>query len=103
MEAAATSGAKERLWSALLALGFSAPEEAGRLPAVPRGGVWRGSSRTVFGKNMFDKPNMDAFQTVAHYLFVMLDQTRSNSLFRDCWPIYDKKMAVVFRKACYEW
>ncbi|XP_072373624.1 HAUS augmin-like complex subunit 6 isoform X2 [Scyliorhinus torazame] len=88
---------KERFWSALLALGFSPPGAE----APTQSGSRR--SRTAFGRDMFEKPNMEAFQVVAHYLFIQLDQTRANSLFRDCWPVYDKKRAACFRKVCFEW
>ncbi|XP_048475936.1 HAUS augmin-like complex subunit 6 [Rhincodon typus] len=89
---------KERLWSGLLALGFSPPGDEGR--QGPSGG---GRNRVVFGRDMFDKPNMEAFQVVVHFLFLQLDHNRTNSLFRDCWPIYDKKSAACFRKVCFEW
>ncbi|XP_067839554.1 HAUS augmin-like complex subunit 6 isoform X1 [Heptranchias perlo] len=104
MAAAAAAGwKKERLWRALLALGFTAPGDEEKLPRNASNSVWKSSSRTVFGTDMFDKPNMEAFQIVVHYLFLQLDQTHANSLFRDCWPIYDKKMAACFRKVCFEW
>ncbi|XP_069780190.1 HAUS augmin-like complex subunit 6 [Narcine bancroftii] len=78
---------KACLWKALLALGFT-----------PIGDDQRTANRTIFGVDMFDKPNVEAFQTVVHYLFLQLDQTRANFVFRDCWPIYDKKGAACFRK-----
>ncbi|XP_051875916.1 HAUS augmin-like complex subunit 6 [Pristis pectinata] len=83
---------KECLWKALLALGFTPTDDEQRT-----------ANRTVFGVDMFDKPNVEAFQIVVYYLFMQLDQTRVNIVFRDCWPIYDKKSAACFRKACYEW
>ncbi|XP_060696009.1 HAUS augmin-like complex subunit 6 isoform X1 [Hemiscyllium ocellatum] len=89
---------KERLWSGLLALGFSPSGDEGRPGARGAGG-----KRVVFSRDMFDKPNMEAFQVVMHFLFLQLDQNRANSLFRDCWPIYDKKSAASFRKVCFEW
>ncbi|XP_078415778.1 HAUS augmin-like complex subunit 6 [Cetorhinus maximus] len=91
---------KERLWSGLLSLGFTPPGDETRPLESGSGG---GRSRIVFGRDMFDKPNMEAFQVVVHYLFLQLDQTRAISLFRDCWPIYDKKRAACFRKVCFEW
>ncbi|XP_062903709.1 HAUS augmin-like complex subunit 6 [Mobula hypostoma] len=83
---------KEYLWKTLLALGFP-----------PIGGEQRTANRIVFSVDMFDKPNVEAFHIVAYHLFLQLDQTRANVVFRDCWPIFDKKSAACFRKACYEW
>lgn len=83
---------KESLWKTLLVLGFTPP-----------GDKLRTAKRPVFGANMFDRPNVEAFQIVVYYLFLQLDQTRANFVFRDCWPIYDKKGAASFRRACCEW
>uniref|UniRef100_UPI00398E9388 HAUS augmin-like complex subunit 6 isoform X1 n=3 Tax=Pristiophorus japonicus TaxID=55135 RepID=UPI00398E9388 len=94
---------KKKLWSLLLALGFTPPGAEERPAGSAGSAVWRSGSRTVFGVDMFDKPNNEAFQIVMHYLLLQLDQTRANSLFRDCWPIYDRKMAACFRKVCFEW
>ncbi|XP_048383944.2 HAUS augmin-like complex subunit 6 isoform X2 [Stegostoma tigrinum] len=89
---------KERLWSGLLALGFNPPRDEAR-----PGPSSAGRNRVVFGRDMFDKPSMEAFQVVVHFLFLQLDHNRASSLFRDCWPIYDKKSAACFRKVCFEW
>ena len=73
-------------------------------------------------KNLFVVPNKDAFQKVIsyfrfeihncrkqiffqviHFLFCKLDVTKSEIQFRDCWPIFDKKVEADFRRVCFNW
>jgi len=52
---------------------------------------------------LFFVPNKDAFQKVIHFLLCKLDKEKSETLFRDCWPIFDKKMEAEFRRVCFNW
>ena len=54
-------------------------------------------------KNLFVVPNKDAFQKIVHFLFCKLDATKSEIQFRDCWPIFDKKVEADFRRVCFNW
>nr|XP_014432461.1 HAUS augmin-like complex subunit 6 [Pelodiscus sinensis]XP_025043953.1 HAUS augmin-like complex subunit 6 [Pelodiscus sinensis] len=54
-------------------------------------------------RNMFDKPNRDAFQVVVHFLLTKLDHSRSMDVFRSCCPPLDKKGDTEFRRQCCEW
>ncbi|XP_022252812.1 uncharacterized protein LOC106468735 [Limulus polyphemus] len=56
-----------------------------------------------FKRDMFQLPNMRAFQVVSHFLFTKLDPQTSKDVFRTCWPAFDKKQEQEFRKACYNW
>ena len=40
---------------------------------------------------------------VIHFLLCKLDKEKSETLFRDCWPIFDKKMEAEFRRVCFNW
>ncbi|XP_031233662.1 HAUS augmin-like complex subunit 6 isoform X2 [Mastomys coucha] len=52
---------------------------------------------------MFDKLNRDAFHIVSYFLFKTLDESLAKEVFRDCWPPFDQKRDVEFRKHCCEW
>ena len=78
-------------------------------------------------RNLFVVPNKDAFQKVSnfsvllefqskiskvwnylffqiiHFLFYKFDNTKSEVQFRDCWPIFDKKVEADFRRVCFNW
>ncbi|KAL6050942.1 hypothetical protein STEG23_009300, partial [Scotinomys teguina] len=53
--------------------------------------------------NMFDKLNRDAFHIVSYFLFQTLDESLAKEVFRDCWPPFDQKHDMEFRKHCCEW
>uniref|UniRef100_A0A8C6HRS0 HAUS augmin-like complex, subunit 6 n=1 Tax=Mus spicilegus TaxID=10103 RepID=A0A8C6HRS0_MUSSI len=53
--------------------------------------------------NMFDKLNRDAFHIVSYFLFKTLDEALAKEVFRDCWPPFDQKLDMEFRKHCCEW
>ncbi|KAM7324770.1 hypothetical protein ACRRTK_017075 [Alexandromys fortis] len=55
------------------------------------------------GENMFDKLNRDAFHIVSYFLFRTLDESLAKDVFRDCWPPFDQKHDMEFRKHCCEW
>lgn len=55
------------------------------------------------GENMFDKLNRDAFYIVSYFLFQTLNESRAKEVFRDCWPPFDQKHDMEFRKHCCEW
>ncbi|KAI9561260.1 hypothetical protein GHT06_012216 [Daphnia sinensis] len=56
-----------------------------------------------FDKDLFRVPNQKAFQLVIHFLFNKLDGSRSKEVFRDVWPITDKKQEAEFRKKVRLW
>lgn len=56
-----------------------------------------------FDKDLFKVPNQKAFQLVVHFLFTKLDGPKSAVLFRDVWPIVDKKQEAEFRKKVKSW
>ncbi|XP_076348233.1 HAUS augmin-like complex subunit 6 [Tachypleus tridentatus] len=59
--------------------------------------------KICFKRDMFQLPNIRAFQVVSHFLFTKLDPQTSKDVFRTCWPTLDKKDEQEFRKACYNW
>ncbi|KAL4641558.1 HAUS augmin-like complex subunit 6 isoform X1 [Arapaima gigas] len=86
------------LWWALLSLGFE-PEAA-----VSTAGVDKAMARhTIFGVNMFDKPNKNAFNIVTYFLFKKLNRARAHELFRHCYPVLDRKADAEFRKVTFTW
>ncbi len=52
---------------------------------------------------MFNLPNPRGLEVVLRYLFGQLDPGKSAAEFRDCWPVFDKKQEVAFRKGCVQW
>ena len=56
-----------------------------------------------FDKDLFKVPNQKAFQFVVHFLFTKLDAKRTAEVFRDVWPIVDKKQEAEFRKKVKMW
>jgi len=56
-----------------------------------------------FDKDLFKVPNQKAFHLVVHFLFNKLDGPRSQDIFRDVWPIIEKKQEAEFRKKVRLW
>uniref|UniRef100_A0A3B3QNZ2 HAUS augmin-like complex, subunit 6 n=1 Tax=Paramormyrops kingsleyae TaxID=1676925 RepID=A0A3B3QNZ2_9TELE len=54
-------------------------------------------------RNMFEKPNKDAFYIVTYFLFEKLNPGRAHELFRYCWPVLDRKADAEFRKVTFAW
>ncbi|XP_058637100.1 HAUS augmin-like complex subunit 6 isoform X3 [Onychostoma macrolepis] len=79
------------LWWCLLCLEFRADT------------VSKNIKHLNLGMNMFDKPNKEAFYIVIHFLFNKLNPTRAQDVFRHCWPIWDRKGDVEFRKVAFSW
>lgn len=52
---------------------------------------------------MFDKLNRDAFHIVSYFLFQTLDKSLTKEVFKHCWPPFDQKRDVEFRKLFCEW
>ncbi|XP_051019967.1 HAUS augmin-like complex subunit 6 [Acomys russatus] len=86
---------KKHLWMYLQALGL----DPGFRTTV--GGKM--VSYAHLGENMFDRLNRDAFHVVSYFLFQTLNESRAKEVFRDCWPPFDQKHDVEFRKHCCEW
>lgn len=86
---------KQHLWMYLQALGLD-----------PSSGVRVGGKMVSYahlGEDMFDKLNRDAFHIVSYFLFKTLDESLAKEVFRDCWPPFDQKLDMEFRKHCCEW
>uniref|UniRef100_A0A8C6CQB0 HAUS augmin like complex subunit 6 n=1 Tax=Moschus moschiferus TaxID=68415 RepID=A0A8C6CQB0_MOSMO len=90
-----TSFEKARLWMYLQALGFE--------PCLATIACGNAVSHTHFGVNMFDKLNRDAFHIVSYFLFQTLDKSLTKEVFKHCWPPFDQKRDVEFRKLFCEW
>uniref|UniRef100_A0AAA9T889 HAUS augmin like complex subunit 6 n=1 Tax=Bos taurus TaxID=9913 RepID=A0AAA9T889_BOVIN len=90
-----TSFEKARLWMYLQALGFE--------PCLATIACGNTVSHTQFGVNMFDKLNRDAFHIVSYFLFQTLDKSLTKEVFKHCWPPFDQKRDVEFRKLFCEW
>ena len=61
---------------------------------------------SIFMKMLKKRRNFDTFFLyfqVIHFLLCKLDKEKSETLFRDCWPIFDKKMEAEFRRVCFNW
>lgn len=54
-------------------------------------------------RNMFDLPNMKGLEVVLHFIFHKLNPEKAEAEFRDCWPVYDKKLGQIFRRVCSQW
>lgn len=42
-------------------------------------------------------------ETLLHFLFVCIDREKAAKVFRDCWPLLDKKQEAQFHRATFEW
>lgn len=40
---------------------------------------------------------------ILHFLFVCIDRDKASKVFRDCWPLLDKRQESQFYKATFEW
>lgn len=62
------------------------------------------SNKTVnLSPDSFSHHNNRAMELILHALFTKFDPIKSKEIFRSCWPIFDKKMERIFRKACIDW
>ncbi|GAB1288616.1 HAUS augmin-like complex, subunit 6 [Apodemus speciosus] len=86
---------KQHLWMYLQALGLDPSS------SLAFGG--KTVPHAHLGENMFDKLNRDAFHVVSYFLFKTLDESLAKEVFRDCWPPFDQKHDMEFRKHCCEW
>ncbi|XP_021055809.1 HAUS augmin-like complex subunit 6 [Mus pahari] len=86
---------KQHLWMYLQALGLDPSS------SITFGGKM--VPHAHLGENMFDKLNRDAFHIVSYFLFKTLDESLAKEVFRDCWPPFDQKLDMEFRKHCCEW
>ena len=59
--------------------------------------------RMKFDKDVFKLPNPKAFHHICYFLFSKLDTPKANEVFRDVWPILDKKQEAQFRKRVQQW
>ncbi|XP_023933108.1 HAUS augmin-like complex subunit 6 [Lingula anatina] len=66
-------------------------------------GAMESQYKIPFNRDMFALPNKKAFEVVMYFLFNKLDPVLCRETFRDCWPVIDKKVEQLFRKACNNW
>lgn len=56
-----------------------------------------------FDKDLFKVPNQKGFHHIVHFLFKKLDPAKTTEVFRDVWPIVDRKQEAEFRKKVKNW
>ncbi|XP_066977584.1 uncharacterized protein [Macrobrachium rosenbergii] len=78
------------LYSSLLVLGLDAVSLEHNL-------------RTPVNQKMFVRMNKKLGEEILHFLFTCIDQEKASKVFRDCWPLIDKKQEYQFHKATFEW
>lgn len=78
------------LYTSLLVLGLDAA-----------GLEW--SLRTPVNQKMFTRMNKKLGEHILHFLFVCIDRDKASKVFRDCWPLLDKRQESQFYKATFEW
>ncbi|KAK4304245.1 hypothetical protein Pmani_023799 [Petrolisthes manimaculis] len=61
------------------------------------------SLHTPVNQNMFLRMNKKLGETLLHFLFMSIDPERAAKVFRDCWPIVERKQGMLFQKATFEW
>ena len=52
---------------------------------------------------MFSTSNPTAFYHVTHFLFEILDPKETETVFKGCWPLFDKKQEPEYRRAAFTW
>ncbi|XP_071519173.1 uncharacterized protein [Panulirus ornatus] len=80
----------QRLYSSLLILGLDAS-------------ALEHSLRTPVNQKMFVHMNKRLGEMLLHFLFMCIDREKAIKVFRDCWPLIDKKQESQFHKATFEW
>ncbi|KAG7164122.1 HAUS augmin-like complex subunit 6-like [Homarus americanus] len=58
---------------------------------------------TPVNQKMFVRMNKKLGEILLHFLFVCIDQEKAAKVFRDCWPLIDRKQESQFHKATFEW
>ncbi|RXG74009.1 HAUS augmin-like complex subunit 6 [Armadillidium vulgare] len=81
---------EEVTYSALLALGFNSSH------IIPK-------ERIPINEKMFKRMNSKVGDCIVYFLFSHIHPQQASELFRDCWPIHDKKMESQFRNIAYDW
>jgi hypothetical protein len=51
----------------------------------------------------FAKPNLKAFEMIAHFLLTQIDPDRATKCFASCWPILIKEQEREFREILFTW
>lgn len=54
-------------------------------------------------QKMFLQMNKKLGETLLHFLFMNIDCERAAKVFRDCWPIVERKQEMIFHKGTFEW
>lgn len=54
-------------------------------------------------QKMFTRMNKKLGEHILHFLFVCIDRDKASKVFRDCWPLLDKRQESQFYKATFEW
>ncbi|XP_065640078.1 HAUS augmin-like complex subunit 6 isoform X1 [Hydra vulgaris] len=81
---------REIFYSNLLLLGFDAE-------------TYEVQYRIPFNRDMFSLPNRKCMEVVVYFLFKKLNKESTLEIFRNCWPIIDKKSEQEFRKQTIDW
>ncbi|XP_065672587.1 HAUS augmin-like complex subunit 6 isoform X2 [Hydra vulgaris] len=81
---------REIFYSNLLLLGFDAE-------------MYEVQYRIPFNRDMFSLPNRKCMEVVVYFLFKKLNKESTLEIFRNCWPIIDKKSEQEFRKQTIDW
>lgn len=49
-------------------------------------------------------PNsIKAFEIISYFLFQLLDKKKTNTLFKDVWPVIDKNRSICYRQRAFQW
>lgn len=47
--------------------------------------------------------NSEAANIAVHLIFTIIDAKEAEHRFRDCWPVFEKKLEGVFRRVSLDW
>ncbi|XP_045619316.1 uncharacterized protein dgt6 [Procambarus clarkii] len=61
------------------------------------------SLRTPVNPKMFVHMNKKLGEAILHFLFVCIDREKAAKVFRDCWPLLEKKQEAQFHRATFDW
>ncbi|KAK8406036.1 hypothetical protein O3P69_007039 [Scylla paramamosain] len=59
--------------------------------------------KTPVNQKCFSRINRKLGDAILHFIYVSLDREKAGKIFRDCWPVLDKKRESQFYKSAFEW
>uniref|UniRef100_A0A0P4WT65 HAUS augmin-like complex subunit 6 N-terminal domain-containing protein n=1 Tax=Scylla olivacea TaxID=85551 RepID=A0A0P4WT65_SCYOL len=59
--------------------------------------------KTPVNQKCFSRINRKLGDAILHFIYVCLDREKAGKIFRDCWPVLDKKRESQFYKSAFEW